>query len=563
MSRIRIYVALKDAAGRTIAFRNRYLSVPLSGTARVSVSFNTANLKMAGNNYPVELIVFSYGKELQRSRSFIVLAEKPKPLSVILLLKLSMPYRLYHGKYLISKDPLKYLNDIQKLKPLLDNALSGNIPLMLAVSNSTLIQLDYMSKPFVIREKGLQAEKFDKNSPQVRSADQLRQILKKLIASKNTNTLLYPYGDLNLTLLEKSESFFASQELLDRAKKELEDFSGLKVNPQFVFLPDSGISLRVVDELSKNGYAIVCELNDKLKNNSGLYENTIVLFAQKYPSREDPIEVSRRILENHLKNGAQQTIVFDISEADYAKVESFLKIISKFDFIKITSKPPFYLEPLNSINEKAPDYGSFNDLAFQLIKRFKETKSTVEAYLSAFEIEENEKKNLENSLFRSLLFAFNKPQDYDTAFYSLKEIREKIESEFEKIMINPTVISFTSTRAQLPVSVINKTNKPVKGVLILKAKGVKFLKNNKRIVLNASENVYSIPIILEEPGNIPITVEIRTPNNMLITKGKITVKSNFRLILFSILLFVLLLLIILVTIRLKLKKRLSQNSLQA
>jgi hypothetical protein len=552
---LRVYIALKDASNRTIAFRNRYLSIPASGIAKTSASFNTANLKMAGNIYPVEIIIFGRGTELQRSGSFIVFAEKPKPLSLVLLLKLSMPYRLSHEKYLISEEPLKYLSGTARMKPFLDSAASGKIPIMLAVSNSTLIQLDYMSKPFSIKRKDGQVESFGEGSTQVRSADQLRQTLKKLIASKNTNTALYPYGDLNLTLLEKTETLFAYQELLDRAKKRLEAFSGAELNPQFIFLPRSGISVKVVGELSKNGYAIVCESNDNTKKNSGLYENTILLFSQKYPSGEDPVEVARRILESHLRSETRETIVFDISDADFAKVDKFLSLISKFDFIRITSKPPFYLEPLSKIEEKEADYENFNNLAHQLIKRFKETKSLVEAYLSSFAVEEEEKNDLDSSLYDSLLFAFNKSEDYDTAFYSLKEIREKIDSDFRKISVSPAVISFTTTRAQLPISVINKTSKPVKCVLILKANGIKFLKNNRKIVLNASENVYSVPIVLQRSGNVPVTVELRTPDNTLISKGKITVRSNFRLILVSALLFVFLLLALLLTIRLKLRKK--------
>lgn len=553
---LRIYIALKDSAGKTIAYRNRYISSLAGSSASVSASLNTANLKISGNVYTLEVSLFSAGRLLQTKKSVVVLTENPPSLQVAYLVKLQMPFRLTGEDVLSDEKPVEYLINNQAVLNNLSYLSSQKIPLIIVISSSTLVQLNQLSDGFRLESKESKKE-FDSNSPQVQIIKRFSEVIKKAISDGNTNVALFPFGDVSPVTLYDHELFSETVDRIKTAENLLQNYSEKPSFKGFVYLPSRGISPEVISELSRNGYSAVLEKTDSAQK-SGIYENTIVLFHEKPELSAKPEDAAMKIVSEHLKDGENRLLVLEVTDYPNQNLFKLTEELRKYPFVSFVSAPPFHLKPLAAISEIKPDYGEFKTLVEPLFKNYKEAKELLQTYDVSFVVGDEELEKMKEILENSFLFAFNAPPDFDLAFKNLKKLKETIESDFEKIYVYPARVSFTSSRAQLPVSVINRSGKPVKAFVVLSARGIRFTQPKKQVVLGINENVFSFPIKIQKPGEIKIDVEIQSLNGKTISRGQIVVKSNYRTILVSAALLVFAALGFLLWLRKKIKSRLVQ-----
>lgn len=552
---LRVYVALKDRTGKTLAYRNRYVSSFQGSQAFFQLSFNTANLKISAPAYTLEASVFARSKPITSARSLIVFSINPQPLEIAYLINYRLPFRLNDGE-ISDEAPLNFLIEKNSTLQLIKFVSERKIPVIVAVPSSTIIQLEKMTRGFWLKTKESKKE-FNEESPQAKIAKDHYEALKTLLLSPQTNLCLYPFGEANPVLLYKNG---LAEEIVERYEKSRTIFRQFQLESNFtgfVFLPDKGISGKVVDELSKNGYLLLVEKKDK-NQKSGLYQNTIVLVAEKIKNEEASQDFVFNLLENHLRTGGPELFVFDITDLNpqqFAEIDNELR---KYPFVKVVNSPPFSLKPLNTFVDVEPDYGNFNSLLSPLINNYKKAKMLYKAYTDSFVIDDTEKTELNAMLENAFSFALNPPNEFDQAFRLLKQLQEKIISDFKKVKIYPTKISFTSTKAQLPVTIFNKTGKPVKARLEIKATGL-LISNNKNdiIVLKSEENVIMLPIKLNKAGTIKANVVLKSLSGYPITRGTITVTSNYKLILISTALLLLVLIAVLLWFRKRLMRKLK------
>lgn len=554
---LRIYIALKDLTGKTLAYRNRFVSRFTGNSATVEASFNTSNLKISGDFYTIEVSVFAAGKPVQTYSTLVITSKNPQMLQIVYFVRVQMPYRLLENDTLADEKPIEYIVKNQNLLNLLRYLKDQKIPVMIAVSSSTLLQIQKLFDGYKLKtEDGI--KEFAQNSPQVSLIRQLKDLLESLLSSPHVNVVLFPFGDVSPVSLYDYDLASESIERIEKAnlflkkKNEKANFKG------FVYLPYGGIRKDIVSELSKNGFSCVVE-QSKAGQKSVLVENTIVLFVESLKTDSDPHEAAVRIMKEHLSKNKAELKVIDITAWDYKYATELTNELKKYPFISFVSQPPFNIQPETSIVESNPNYGDFKTLVPALFKNYKSAKKMLETYLASFVVEDSKKQSLEEILENSVLLAFNPPSDYDTAFRNLKTLRENIGNEFKKIKVYPSKISFTSLRAQLPIYIINKSGKPVKCYLKLSGQGVSFLKNQRKIVLNSNENVYTFPIKIEKSGDIKVKVQLISQNGEMITSGFITVRSNFKAVLVSATLFIFALLGGLIWLRNRIARRVAKN----
>lgn len=552
---LRVYIALKDKTGKTIAYRNRYINRFVGNTSLVQVSFNTNNIKISGIVYPVEVQIFASGKQLLSRKSLAIFAQNPKPLEIVYFLNIRMPYRLRNENMFDGDEPLEYLTSKQNILNIISQAKSHKTPVLIALSTSSLIQLKDMIDGFKLTtEKGI--EEFKPDSPQATMAKRLYSEIESLLSLGKSSVCIYPYGDVNPVTLYQ---YGLTDEIIDRLEKARQELEHLKIHENFrgfVYLPNGGIDRQTINELSRSGYSIVVDkTSDKQK--SGVYENAIVLFAEKPNPNKKPHDFVFQLINEHFSNAENSILILDISDLDYEYILELTEELKRYSFIKIKSSPPFSLTPLDTIEEKEPNYMEFKSLIPSLLKNYKEAKIMLSAFEKSFVVEEKKKRELRNKLESAFLFALNPSNEFDTAFKNLKILKEAIKEEFSKITVFPSRISFTSTKGQLPVSVLNKTGYPAKVLLKLSGKGVVISKPNKVVVINSNENVFTFPITLERSGKIRVKVTVESLDGYPISKGYIIVYSNYKAILLSASLFILLVLGALIWLRKKIKSRVN------
>ncbi|MCX7831850.1 MAG: DUF6049 family protein [Actinobacteria bacterium] len=552
---LRVYIALKDKTGKTIAYRNRYIGRFVGNNSVVQASFNTRNLNISGITYPVEVQIFARGKQLLSSKAVVIFAQNPKPLEVVYFLNIRMPYRLSDENLLDGEGPLDYLTQNQNIASIISLAKSQKTPLLIAISTSSLLQLKDLSDGFKLKtEEGI--KDFKPDSPQSTMAKQLYKEIESLLSSGESNICVYPYGDVNPITLSQ---YGLASESIDRIEKSRQELERLKIQESFrgfVYLPNGGIDRQTVNELSRSGYSIVVDKTSD-KQVSGVFENAIVLFAEKPNSDKKPVDFVFQMLDEHFKKDKTNVLIFDVSNLDYKYISELTNELKRYPFVKIKSSPPFSLIPLNTIEETKPIYNEFKSLIPSLFKNYKEAKSMLQAFEKSFVVDEKKKKELRYRLESAFLFALNPPNEFDTAFRNLKILKQTIKDEFSNVTVFPSKISFTSTKGQLPVSVINKTGYPAKVILTLSADGAVFSKPKKIVVINSNENVFTFPITLERSGKIRVKVLVESLDGYPISKGYITINSNYRAILLSASLFILLILAGLIWLRKKIKSRIN------
>lgn len=553
---LRVFVALKDKTGKLLAYRNRYIGRFAQNQSKVEISFNLNNLKVSEHAYTIEAQLFAHGKQVFSDKTYVFIAVEPKTLVIVPLFNIQMPFRMDSSGVFVDDAPLKYLTEKSSVFKAIEASVQNKMPLMLAISSSTLKQLPVLAKGFKIKhDEGVKEIK--SADPQARLAASLLSLLQNAGRQQQNNILLYPYGDLSPEILKQ---YKLESELIERiAKSKLtaeKQIDGLNFTG-YIYLPNQGISKDVVNLLSKNGYAAVVEGGPAVK--SGLFDNTVVLFSQAPPGNIEAVDFAASLIEGHLANDQPQTLVVDFTSKDYVFFENTVNELKKYPFIKIQALPPFELVPLSSLEEQKPSYPNFENLIPALIKNYKKAKKMVEAFSQSFVAEESEKKQFSDMLDHAFMAAFNPEYDFDHGFKLFKELQEKLDGLFQQLKIADGEISLASTKAELPVTIINNTGYPVKCILKLKASGVKFKTSKKSVVLSSKENVFTIPIELTRSGKIKVAISLETPAGYQLAANTIIINSNYRTILISLSVLVFILLIAVIYLRLKLKRKKLEN----
>jgi|GEM_PF-4231187 len=553
---LRVYIALKDKTGKPLAYRNRYIGRFIQNQSKVEVSFNLKNLRISGHVYIIEVLLFARGKQVFSDKSYVFVATAPKTLTVVPLINIRMPFRLDSSGVLKDEAPIKYLIEKSSVFKIIEISLQNKTPLMLAISSSSLKQLPVLANGFRIKhEQGIKEIK--QTDTQARLAANLLDLLRNASKQKQNNILLYPYGDLSPEILNKYQLDFELVERIAKSKSAAEkEIDGLKYSG-YVYLPDRGISKDTVNLLSRNGYAAVVESSTAV--DSGLYDNTIVLFSQLAPQNTEAEDFAANLIAKHLEKNQPETLVIDFSSKDYIFFENMVNELKKYPFIKIQALPPFELAPLNKLEEQSPSYPNFDRLIPNFIKNYRKAKTMAEAFNQSFVTEESEKNHLTEKLDNAFMAAFNPEYEFDLGFRLLKELQEKLGELFQKLKIADGEISLASMKAELPVTVINNTGYPVKCILKLEGSSIKFKTDKKNVVLSSKENVFTIPIELRRSGKIKVTIALETPDGYQLAKNTIVINSNYRIILISLSFLVLILLVVAIYLRLKLKRNKGEN----
>jgi hypothetical protein len=551
-----MYLALKDKTGKTLAYRNRYIGRFVHNEARVQAAFRLKNLKLSRYIYTVEVQLFAHGKQLFTEKTYLVVSTNPKTLVIVPFINIRLPFRFDSTGTLIDDAPIRYISENQQILGILESSLKIKAPIMLAVSSSTLKELPLLNHGFKIKTE-TRVKEIKSTDPQAKTVNKLFDLIRKTVAEKRNNLLLYPYGDA-------SSEIFINNHLVDELVERI-SASRLAAEKQFenpnfigyVYLPNQGISKQTVDLLSKNGYSIVVAGNSG--NESGLYDNTVVLFIQESPQKIEAKDYLANLLEKHLESSKSETIVIDFSNKDYLFFETFIQECRKLPFIRLQATPPFELLPLDTLKDQQPKYSNFENLIPSFIQSYKKTKAMVVAFSTSFVVDDEQKKVFQEQLNNAFMACFNPEYEFDLGFRLLKEVEEKLKETFQKLKIAGEEINFASPKAELPVTVVNNSGYPIKCILKLEGEGIKFKNSEKKVVLSARENVFTIPIELKRSGRIRVLITLETPDGYRLASNVVYINSNYRTILISFTVLLLIILAVLIYFRLKLKRRKVEN----
>ncbi len=456
---LRIYIALKDKTGKTLSYRNRYITSFRAQTSSVTTSFNTKNLTISRNIYYLEVLLYERGRAVSKAKWFVIFSNSPAELVIVPYFNLQIPYRLNQEGILLDQSAIQAVLSESNVIPYLQEANRGAIPLLFSISNGTLMQLSVFSKEFIFLDKNGEKTVIEATSAVSKKSAQILELINTGIKDKRINLALAPYGDLSPELLKQADIQMLTIELIQKSTDFFSKLTGNDFAPQIIRLPAGGISKQTVDMLARSGYGALLETtNTNLK--SGIFENAMLLYAIDFPKTTDTVSLLSEIIEKHISKNKPQTVVLNISKTNYPAFKDFLNNAKSFSFVKVTNKPPFQLYPLDDLKETEAFYGNFNKLAVDLIKKFKKEKTILEAFKTSFAIEQQEKDKLDEMIYNSLLPAFNPEPDYDLSFRILSDLHELTAGRFEKIKVQNSTINFTSMRGEIPLTINNETGIP-------------------------------------------------------------------------------------------------------
>jgi len=105
-------------------------------------------------------------------------------------------------------------------------------------------------------------------------------------------------------------------------------------------------------------------------------------------------------------------------------------------------------------------------------------------------------------------------------------VTQKVDDELGKVEI-PQVgsINLTSTKAQIPLSIVNGTGYRLKLDLELKSNGLSFPYNKKKITLEPKENLIEIPVKVKKKGSVRLNVKLKA-DGITVSEVQITVLTS-------------------------------------
>lgn len=554
---LRVYTAILDSRGNAISYRNRYPgSVTLSSPKTIKLQFDASKIKISTGVYPLKVAVFESGKEILTEEFFIIFAEKIGALEIIPFLHVAIPFRLGPSGIFTSLDVENGLFSTGSEQLHLKQITEGKYPAIVAVSNGTLIQLEAMNQGYTVKTKDGQVYSRAPEDEQPKKASEFIKLIKDAAWTDGVFMAIYPYGDGNPVDLIEAELGGEVVPLYNKSQQFVDERLELNKPPTIAFLPNKGISEKAVELLSAAGYLVAYQTDSSTA--SVFLSSNIPVIPIRLINREtasSPNELLRAIISSHLKKEGAETICLDLNSIDPAVFARFVELCKKYEFISFNTSPPFKGAAPGNISAADSDCGNFNSLKNRFWSRYRETMNLKNSYFESLVNSEEEKAQLDDIFYLSPTAAFNPQPDFDLSFSYIATITAAIEQVFNGVEIVSTPVSFTSRKARMPVKISNNTGKNLRVILKLESDGAEFQKNDVALVLSSPETVLTIPVTLIKDGKIPIKARLYTPDGHLITEEELTVTSNYRLALISIMLLIIAVLALLVFLRRRIRSR--------
>lgn len=554
---LRVYTAILDKQGKAISYRNRYPgSVTQNSPKTIELQFDASKIKISRGVYPLQVILFESGRQILSRQFFIIFAEKIDQLSIVPFLSVSMPFRLSPSGALTSLDAEKGLYSLGAEQIYLKQITEGNYPAIITVSNGTLMQLKAMSQGYTVKTRDGRIHTRSPEDEQPEKAAELLKLIKEASWTEGVVLSVFPYGDGNPVDIINAELGAELVPLYNMSQQYVVDLLELDKPPTIAFFPNRGVSAKAVELLSAAGYLVAYETASS--TSSVFLSANIPVIPVRVLSKEaagTADELLKTILSAHLASNGAETIALSLNQVDPAVFAKFVELCGRYEFISFKSSPPFEGASAGEIVEAESDYGNFNSLKGRFWERYCETLQLKKSYFETLVNSEEEKAHLDDIFYLSPAPGFNPMPDFDLSFSYIATITSTIENVFDSVRIISTPVSFTSRKARMPLKIANKSNKNLRVVLKLESDGARFQKNDISLVLSSPETVLTIPVTLIKDGKIPIKVRLLTPDGYLISESELTVNSNFRLALISVMLLILIVLGLLVFARQRLKSR--------
>ncbi len=546
---------------RPLIYRNRFPGRLESGSHPSDVDIALDD-RLGSGVYEAELIVFQYGQPVEIASYPLVIAETVPTLRVALLFSVRNPVATAPDGTLVNDSLIRIIEKEGRLARRLNTIITGQLPVVLDVSPSTLRELEALSNGcFVETTTGVR--RVTKDDPAAANATESLKTISRII-TENRGTLVFSplFDPLLPPMIWHGHTTLVAGFLAD-GRDETARILGTQSPPRIVSPPSLELVPEALPLIADHAAALLARAGPNL-DTAILARNIVIypvdggLLPQPTTSTPEALAAAfvRNVASSQLAAGRERLILVPADDLDRDHLRALKTIEDTTPFIDFvllgTEEPPststtYTPIPIRGETDAQKEHFTMADRVADRLKTYTELV-----------INEDEHKELLGRLLQAGVALIPRSSEESTALAHryFDAIESTITADLSSITFEKQPVSLSSRSGKIPILISKTSPRFFECTLEVESDDFTFPEGNAiPVVLSAKDNVVAVPVRARRPGNLSVRATLRAPDGEVLLTDVLVVRSAYFTWLLSYLVLAIVILGILLAVRRIVRRR--------